>query len=94
MLNLKTKSYTISSVSAYWTWEDSKFKLSYIAKAPDPEKTRTDKDWNVRPQFVDVLKYQFVDISDLWEKFKGKDKNEICQVLQWKTISFNTVLDI
>lgn len=94
MINLKTKSYAISSVSGFWTWEDMKFKLSYIAKVPNPEKTRTDKDWNVRPQFDEVVKYQFVDLWDLWEKFKGKTKNEICQGLVWKTLSFNTILDL
>lgn len=94
MLNLKDKKFTISTVDVYWVWENQKVKLSYIQKVPDPEKTRTDKDWNVRPQFNDVVKYYFVNVSDLGEKFKGKWKNEICQALQWKTISNTIILDI
>lgn len=94
MLNLKNKKFFISQVDVYWQWENQKVKLSYIQKVPDPEKTRTNDNWEVIPQFNPVVKWYFVKVSDLGEKFKGKSKDEICQVLQWKTISNSITLDI
>lgn len=94
MLNLKDKKFVISKVDVYGKWDDQNVKLSYIQSVPDPEKTRKDADWNVRPQFNDVVKFYFVKLSDFGEKFKGKSKDEICQVLKWKTISNTIILDI
>ena len=94
MLNLNNKKFFISQVDVYWQWENQKVKLSYIQKVPDPEKTRTNDNWEVIPQFNPVVKWYFVKVSDLGEKFKGKSKDEICQVLQWKTISNSITLDI
>ena len=94
MLNLKNKKFFISQVDVYWQWENQKVKLSYIQKVPDPEKTRTNDNWEVIPQFNPVVKWYFVKVSELGEKFKGKSKDEICQVLQWKTISNSITLDI
>ena len=94
MLNLKNKKFFISQVDVYWQWENQKVKLSYIQKVPDPEKTRTNDNWEVIQQFNPVVKWYFVKVSDLGEKFKGKSKDEICQVLQWKTISNSITLDI
>ena len=94
MLNLKNKKFFISQVDVYWQWENQKVKLSYIQKVPDSEKTRTNDNWEVIPQFNPVVKWYFVKVSDLGEKFKGKSKDEICQVLPWKTISNSITLDI
>jgi hypothetical protein len=94
MLNLKDKKFVVSMVNVYWQWEDQRVKLSYIQSIPDPERTRTDKEWNVRPQFNEVVKFYTIKVSDLGEKFKGKSKDEICQVLNWKTISNTITLDI
>ena len=95
-MKLKEKSFAISSVDVFWKWEDMKLKLFYIIKRPDPEKTWTDKDWNVRPQFENALKYEFINVKDFPElkNLAWKSKNEICQVLLWKTIVTSTILNL